>query len=188
MAEENLTKLIFKIHEDETNKGLVEKVLNETQHGLEQKLLDRLYYLVQKAELKDTNIISFPKQNIRLAQTELMAAAGQDLGDWFAQPLVFASSGMVLDIRKVLGSDNEVDVYIQSNSNDTTQIEKSFLPFRDKSLQVRLTIDGKEILKADIYVDESGVAAEGTGQLNSFDIGHIQGQIDFEVLIDNEKD
>lgn len=185
MTEENFTKLIHKIHEDETNKRLVEEVLNETKHGVDQKLLDKVRSLIQQAEITENNIISFPKKIICLAQTELMAAAGQNLGDWFAQPLVFAASGMVVDIRKVLGSDNEVDVYIHPNSNDTRQIEDGFFPFKDKNLQVRLTIDGKEILKADIYVDESGKAAEGTGHLLSLDSKDVQGKIDFEIIVDN---
>ncbi|WP_010178679.1 hypothetical protein [Glaciecola sp. HTCC2999] len=182
MADENLTKLIKMVHEDEINKSLVQEVLNETELSIDNNLIELVHTLVKRA---NSNILSFPKKSISIAQSQLMAAAGQNLGNWFDYPLIFASSGIMVDIRKVLSSKDEVDVYIQAYGEDKKQIHDILLPFKNKNLQVRLTVEGQEVLKADIYVDESATAAEGTGLLLSFEDKELHGVIDFQIIESN---
>lgn len=183
MSKENITQLIKQIHEEEVNQRLVEDVLKESEKGFSEEIMSEVQSLLKKANA--SNVIAFPKRTVQLGQTELMAASKKDnLGEWFAQRIVFKSSGMEIDVRKVIGTDNEVDVYIQSNSDDYQLIEKSLLPFKDKTLQVRFSVNGKELLHADIYVDESGHSAEGSGHLQQINESDIHGKLDVEIIVE----
>lgn len=182
MANQNITKLIRQVHEEEQSKRLIKKVLEESEEGFPESLLEQVRSLVQKSEESGKNIITFPGRKIQLAQTELMAAAGQNLGDWFAQPIVFTALGMVVDIRKILGTDDEVDVYIYSNDGEQALMEEAFLQYRDSSLKVSLTVGDKELLNANIYVDECGQSAEGTGHLYRIE-EDVHGKLNLNILI-----
>jgi hypothetical protein len=182
VSSENITQLIKKIHEEEGNKQLLEDVLKESEKGFSEEILLEVQSLLKKAN--KSNVIEFPKRTVQLGQTELMAASGQNLGEWFAQPIIFESSGMIIDVRKVIGSEDEVDVYIQPNSDDCHLIEQSLFPFKDKTLQVRLSVNGKDLLQAEIYIDESGHSAEGSGHLQQVDEDDVHGKLDLEIIVE----
>ena len=185
MSEENITKLVQTIHAQENNKKLLAQVRQELENGIPEELLAEVRVLVKKSESTKSNVITFPSRTVQLGTTELMAASSQDLGEWFAQPIVFAANGFVVDIRKVLGSDNDVDVYIYSNGSDEKLIEKTLFPFKDKSLQVKLSINETELLMADIYIDETGHTGEGTGYLSSVNPEDVHGKLSFEVIVED---
>lgn len=185
MSEENITQLVQAIHEQEMNKKLLAEVRQELKNGLPEGLIDEVRALVTKAESEMNKVVAFPHKTIQLGITELMAASGQELGEWFAQPIVFAANGFVVDIRKVLGSEDDVDVYIYPNGDDNQLIEKTLLPFKDKTLNVRVSVNEKELLKADIYVDETGHTAEGAGYLKSIDDEDVHGKLKFEVIVED---
>jgi len=185
VSETNITKLIKAIHEQEVHKELISEVHQELEQGVPDELTAEVQALIQKARPTKSNVVAFPTKTVQLGETDLMAASGQDLGEWFAQPLVFAASGFVVDIRNVLGSENDVDVYVYPNGPDEELIEKALLPFKDKTLQVRLSINDIELLKADIYVDDSGHSAEGSGHLQSADPKNVHGKLNFEVIVED---
>lgn len=182
MSNENITQLIRQIHEEEVNKQLVEDVLKESEKGFSEEIMSEVQSLLKKA--RQNNVIPFPSRKIRLAQTELTAAGGQELGTWFEHPIIFESVGMVVDVRKVFGSDDKVNVYVHPNGDDSSIIEKSLLPFKDKTLQVRLSIDGIELLQAEIYVDETGHNAEGSGHIQSVEESSVHGDIDLDIIVE----
>lgn len=181
MSKENITKLIKQIYENDVNQQLVNEVLLESKKGTSLGLFSEVRALLKKA--KEDAVSELPLRRIQLARTELMAASSKNLADWFAQPLVFEGSGMLIDIRKVLGSNNEVDLYIQSNNVNCDLIEESLLPFRGKELMVRFSVNGKELLHADIYVDQSGHSAEGSGLLESIEEKDVHGTLEVEILV-----
>lgn len=184
MSNKNITSIIKKLHEEKISQEILDEVEADFITGIPPSLLDELKTLRIQAE--QSNIISFPQKKHSLAQTNLMAAAGQNLGNWFDQPIVFVASGLILDIRRVIGTNNEVDVFIQSNTQDTSLIERNLLPFGDKTLQIKLSINGKELLEASIYVDEQGVAAEGSGYLKSLNESNMHGNVDLDIIIDDD--
>jgi hypothetical protein len=184
VSAKNITTLIQAIHEQETNKNILAEVRQELENGTPEELLDEVRFFVKKAESAKSNVVAFPSRTVPLGTTALMAASGQDLGEWFAQPIVFAANGFIVDIRKVLGSDNDVDVYIYPNSSDQRVIEKTLLPFKGKSLQVTLSINETDLLNADIYIDETGHAGEGTGHLSLVNPEEVHGKLSFEVIVE----
>lgn len=185
MSEVNITKLIQKLHEEAIHENILKEVMEESNQALDESTLEHLHQLLKQAGSVSSKIIKFPKRSIRLAESELMAAAGQDISDWFAEPLVFSAAGMVIDIRKVIGSPNEVDVYIQPHGDETARIEKNLLPFKNKTLQVKLSINGKELLSADMYIDGSGQAAEGSGRVRTLGENDIHGNIHLDIIVDD---
>lgn len=131
----------------------------------------------------ESKVIQFPNRTIELGSTDLMAAAPKDgLAEWLAQNIFIKSAGFELDIRRVLGSDNEVDVYIHPKGDDPSLIEKTLSPFKGKTIQVRFSVDDIEVLMAEIYVDENGSSAEGSGYLTSSEPQNLLGQLNIEVI------
>ena len=185
MTKINITCLVKTIHEQEVNRKLLAEVRQELENSISGELLNEVSFLVNKVESAKFNVTAFPSQTIPVGETSLMAASGKVLGTWFAQPIIFSANGFVVDIRKVLGSDNDVDVYIYSNSSDEKLIEKALLPFKDQSLKVRFSINEKEFLNAEIYVDDTGHAAEGSGHLKSVGSEDIHGTLNFEVIVED---
>lgn len=187
MQDTNITSLIKLNHRLEVGKKLLTDVHQEMKQGVPKALVDEVKMLINqtKSNLSKSKVAVFPLNRSQLASTQLMAAAGQSIGDWFAQPIVFAASGFVVDIRKVLGSQNAVDIYINPNGSDVSMMEEALLPFRDKSFKILMSVNGNELLSADIYVDESGHAAEGTGFLKQVQSDNLHGELSIEV---NEKD
>lgn len=185
MTDNNITRLIQLIHGESRDKRLVDEVLKETENTITQLVLDEVDTLIQSAKNDKPNILSFPEHKIiPFAQTTLLAAAGQSIGNWFDHPLSFPAAGMVVDIRRVLGSEDEVDLYIFPNEQNTLIIQQSLLPFRNQNLHIKMTIDGKEYLKAEVYVDESALSAEGQGILLCTDNEGLSGSIEFEVVVE----
>jgi hypothetical protein len=185
-------KDIRKLHDEKfANRVGIWEVAHEEALNPESNSLNKLHHLLKaKGKTIDdvimpkSKLVQFPFRTIRLASTPRIAAAGQDLGSWLARPLVFAASGMEIDIRKILGSEDKVNVYVHPTGNDFSEIEKTLMPFKEKTLQVRLSIDGKELLKANIYVDETGHNAEGTGHLKSIDESEVHGNIDLDIIVE----
>lgn len=183
MQETNITSLIKLNRRHEVCKKLLVEINQETHKGIKKALSDEVALLINKSKSSfgKSKVVAFPLHRSQLASTQLMAAAGQQVGSWFAQPIVFAASGFVVDIRKVLGSENEVDIYINSNGSDESLIEEKLLPFKDNSFKILMSINGSELLLADIYVEKSGHAAEGYGVLQPLISDGLHGELSIEV-------
>ncbi|MBA6304915.1 hypothetical protein [Colwellia sp. MB02u-14] len=192
----DITDQILKMHEEE----VIQQMITDTQEELAsdipsdlQKELDLCLSKANMSERKSTDhVISFtPKENnivaFPFAETELLAASGKSLADWFAQPMNFGGAGFVLDVRRVLGSDNEVDLYLTPNEKDNSKMKSSLLSYLGKSLTIDVNNNGASLLNATLYVDESGCNAEGSGYLSTdSDSKDIKGKISINILLDDK--
>jgi len=186
MSEEKITQLIRQIHEEKVYQDFVGQVLEETKLGVSKSLNQKVSNLLEFSENQiSKKVIPFARTKpFSLGKTTLLAAAGEKLGTWFEHPLVFPSSGMVVDIRRIVGSENEVDIYIQSNSEDESVIQQSLRPFKDTSISIRMTLADEIMLDAEIYIDDSACFAEGHGRLSNVEKNDLSGDIDFQVILD----
>jgi hypothetical protein len=192
----DITKQILQMHEEE----VIQQMITDTQEELAsdipsdlQKELDLCLIKAKTSESQSTdNVIIFkPKENnivaFPFAETELLAASGKSLADWFSQPMNFGGAGFVLDVRRVLGSDNEVDLYLTPNEKDNSKMKSSLLSYLGKSLTIDVNNNGTSLLNATLYVDESGCNAEGSGYLcTDSDSKDIKGKISINILLDDK--
>ena len=123
-----------------------------------------------------TNIVAFP-----FAETELLAASGKSLADWFSQPINFAGVGFILDIRRVIGTKDEIDLSL--SPTDSEKMSASFDIYKGKSLKLTITNNGNPLLTAELYIDTTGQEAEGSGQLIALDAAPVQGKISIDIEV-----
>jgi hypothetical protein len=193
----DITKQILQMHEEE----VIQQMITDTQEELTsdipsdlQKELDLCLGKTKMSESQSTdNVITLkPKEKTNIvafpfAETELLAASGKSLADWFSQPMNFGGAGFVLDVRRVLGSDNEVDLYLTPNEKDNSKMKSSLLSYLGKSLTIDVNNNGTSLLNATLYVDESGCNAEGSGYLiTDSDSKDIKGKICINILLDDK--
>jgi hypothetical protein len=120
-------------------------------------------------------------------ETELLAAAGKSLADWFSQPMHFGGAGFILDIRKVFGTENEVDIYLKPNKNNVKEMQESLGSYVGQSIQVVVSNNQIVLLDAVLYIDESGTAAEGSGKLVvQSNETVVKGKISISIVVDNK--
>jgi hypothetical protein len=184
----DITSKVLEIHEREELKKAVEEAKKEIAEGIHKDILSEVELLVQKAVPEGlVNVdLNFEEASANepyySTETELLAASGQSLGEWFSQPINFAGAGFVLDVRRVVGTENEVDLYL--TPNNSTLMGNALSAFKGKVVGLWITNNEKRILEAELYIDESGLAAEGSGTLadakEDFD---IKGKINIEIKI-----
>ena len=190
---EDITKQILEMHEEEEMQNLMEEVRKEFKHGIPEQLQSELNALLAKAKAnkKSDNVIAFKPKKIHsffkpLAATELLAAAGQSLGDWFSQPMNFGGAGFILDVRRVIGTENEVDLYLTPTHPDTENMKKTLEAYIGQSIHIVISNNDVQLLDANLYIDESGNAAEGSGHLIDTDNAqNIKGKISIDIVINN---
>ncbi|PKI12782.1 hypothetical protein [Colwellia sp. 12G3] len=194
MKKIDLTKQILLMHENDVFNDMVNEVEKELAEGVPKSLQDELDILIAKvgssAEQSTENIIPFKRQKkeklYEFAETVLLAASGTSLAEWFSQPINFGGAGFILDVRRVIGSDNEVDLYLTPNTDNSTQMKSSLSSYLGKSLDISILNDGEDLLTATIYVDEEGTSAEGSGYLsNSANMKGIKGKISINILMND---
>jgi hypothetical protein len=186
----DITDQILRMHEEE----VIQKMITDTQEELArdipsdlQKELDLCLSKAKMSEGQSTdNVISFkPKENnivaFPFAETELLAASGQSLADWFSQPINFAGVGFILDIRRVFGTEDEIDLYL--SPTDSEKMSASFDVYKGKSLKLTITNNGNPLLTAELYIDDTGQEAEGSGQLIDLDAAPVQGKISIDIEV-----
>jgi len=187
ITEINITQAVKQLYEQEQMRMLVNEVLNETKEGASGALLAEVKALMSKANKKSAgNVIPFPIDRInrhKIGQIQLLAAAGQNLGSWYQQPLLFASAGFSVDVRKVIGSDNEVDVYLQAVNETTDIVESFFTLFAGKSVKLTFTLNGQILLEANIYVDGQDQRAEGSGPVYQAEVSGTHGSLEVDVSL-----
>ncbi len=193
MKQIDITKQILALHEEDIFKQMLDDVENEVNEGIPKSLQQEIDSCISKVNLEKKsrryNVISFkpksrPASNV-FAETELLAASGQSLSEWFSQPLSFGGAGFVLDIRRVIGSNNEVDLYLTPNQSDASKMKQSLSSFLGKSLNICVSNDGVNLLTAILYVDDSGLEAEGSGHLHVIEgESVIKGKICIEIVIE----
>lgn len=186
----DITEQILQMHEEE----VIQQMITDTQEELSsdipcdlQKELDLCLSKVKMSESQSTdNVVSFkPKENnivaFPFAETELLAASGKSLVDWFSQPINFAGVGFILDIRRVFGTKDEIDLYL--SPTDSEKMSASFDIYKGKSLKLTITNNGNSLLTAELYIDDTGQEAEGSGQLIDIDAAPVQGKISIDIEV-----
>jgi hypothetical protein len=186
----DITDKILRMHEEE----VIQQMIKDTQEELTstipsdlQKELDLCLSKVKMSENQSTdNVVSFtPKERnvvvFPFAETELLAASGKSLADWFSQPMNFGGAGFILDVRRVLGTDNEVDLYL--SPTDLEKMSASFDVYKGKSLKLTITNNGNPLLIAELYIDDTGQEAEGSGQLIDLNATPVQGKISIDIEV-----
>ena len=193
MTKKDITKEILAIHAEEMLSKIMADVKTEMETGMPEDLSSELEMLLKKAsgatEQTPDNIVAFkPRSQMKIVDsfgsTELLAAAGQSLGDWFSQPMSFGGAGFVLDVRRVIGSENEVDIYLSPNNSDKGVMEKTLSAYIGKSIEVVISNNGVPLLEANLYIDEAGGAAEGSGVLvEANETKAVKGNLSIDVVI-----
>ena len=185
----DITKQILAMHEDEVMNNMLEEVKNELKDTIPSDIQATLDACMQKlsneGDVTPSNVLSFkPKSTpsiISFAETELLAASGKSLADWFSQPINFAGVGFILDIRRVFGTKDEIDLYL--SPTDSERMSASFDVYKGKSLKLTITNKDKPLLTAELYIDDTGQEAEGSGQLIDLDGTPVQGKISIDIEV-----
>jgi len=173
----DITEEVFQLHENEEAQTLSQEVKQEIEQGHNKSLDNKLANLLSKVQTTSAKVVQLSTKmkaaNEAFLTTELMAASGQELGNWFDQPIRFSS--IELDVRNIIGSDNEVSVYITSYAENS--VKNPLDKYKGKTLKINLTVNSTELLTAIIYVDDLGSSAEGEGTLIRLNKEEISGSI-----------
>lgn len=190
----DITKQILELHEIEEILELMSDVKKEFGDGIPDELSSELDLLLEKANQQEKlagNVVEFKGKKTSLpfkqfAEVELLAAAGRTLGEWFTQPIIFGGAGFILDVRRVIGSENEVDVYLTPASADTARMKKTLDSYLGKTIRIVISNNDLQLLDAEIYIDENGSAAEGRGHLlKTEDLSNVKGKISVSLLLED---
>jgi hypothetical protein len=185
MSEKNITKEIKQLYLEDQVQKIAKEVKEELKNGAPQDLKDELSLLLEKCKSPKGEIIEFPTKVATayqsLATVELLAAGGKSVGDLVTQPLVCKREGFSVDIRRVLGSNNEVTLYFQPVDDGEHEMEEVFSPYKGKTITLDFIVNGAQLLNASIYVDESARQAEGTGVLFSAEVNLKDPKIQINV-------
>jgi hypothetical protein len=157
MAQVNITKQIHHIH----SKYEMDKILAET---VASKIFDfsDIAKLTRRLNVKIKKTIN---DIVCIANVELLSTSNNTKVNWYSHPINFESAGFSLDIRRVIGSVSDVDLYFQSNTKIVSGVSPLPEQYANTELILEIKDNEKLILEALIYVDELAVAAEGTGKL-----------------------
>ena len=195
MSTKDITKQILEMHGEEAMQHLMEEVRQEFKDGIPQELQSELDTLLAKANAPkkpiSREVIDSISEAVHrflqpLASTELLAAAGQSLGDWFSQPMNFGGAGFILDVRRVIGTENEVDLYLTPTDPDSENMKKTLEAYIGQSIHIVISNNDVQLLVANLFVDESGNAAEGSGHLIDADNAQdIKGKISIDIVIND---
>lgn len=186
MSNEKFTKLIRQIHDEKVHLDFANQAIEETEQKLSVSLEHRLQKLIQESNKIAENVIEFPERKVvSIGEATLMAAAGQKLSNWYENPLIFSSTGFIVDVRPILGTENEVEITLQAKDKEhLSQISNLLEPYKSQSLDVSISIKGNTVLKANIYIDDTAEYAEGSGEITSGYKDSLHGIIEFNIILD----
>jgi|SaaInlV_120m_DNA_4_1040238.scaffolds.fasta_scaffold21097_2 hypothetical protein len=197
MKKVDITQQIVKMHEEGIMQALEEEVKTELSVEAPNELqseLDSLLVIVKSLKKPSkTNIVSLKtlkNQNSQILESfesaELLAAAGQSLGEWFSTPISFSNEGFIVDIRKVIGMKDEVDIYLSPLQNKIEKVERGLINYAGHNIDIIISNKGVTLLSASLYVDEKGGSAEGSGRLFKVDeYQDIKGKLNMSIITKN---
>lgn len=198
MSKVDITQEIARIHEEKLMEDAIQEVRKELAGGVPIEVQQEVNNLLSQTEtptsVDSDNVVVFrpksaPPQSYTIGETELLAAAGPTLADWFTQPISFGGAGFALDVRRVIGRVDEVDVYLNPNSDSSEQMQKTLHAFVGRSIRLVVSNNQDQLLDAILYIDKAGNAAEGSGKLieQKGDMS-IKGKISISIIVDSEGD
>jgi hypothetical protein len=193
MKKTDITREVLEMHTENLLLKAIDEVSAELKNGVPAELQSEIDRLISKSNSSEipssNNVVDFAskrpqKQLHTFGETELLAASGLSLADWFSQPMNFVGAGFILDIRKVLGTEHEVDVYLTSNNNNAEKMTDSLGSYLGKSVHIIVSNNENELLDAVLYIDETGTAAEGSGKLiEQPESVNVKGEISISIVI-----
>jgi|TARA_B110000908_G_scaffold97774_1_gene115445 hypothetical protein len=196
MKKIDITREVRQMHEEKLMLKAIKEVKNELKEGVPDDLVKELKQLLSKCgeplTKQPDNVVSFSPRSPQgklytFGETKLLAAAGKSLADWFSQPMSFGGAGFILDVRKIIGTENQVDVYLTPNTSNVEEMKKSLGGYLGQSIRIVVSNNQNTLLDAALYIDETGSAAEGSGKLimQSKETA-IKGNISISIVVDNK--
>lgn len=197
MKKHDITNDIVKLHEESLMKELVLEVKDDLRtkdlHSYQRELDDLLDRISNREKPERSNVVSFKpsgKQNNKIISSfysvELLAAAGESIDVWHSRPIIFSEFGFILDIRMVLDSSDEVELYLSPISDDVnakSEMEKAFSHALNSNINISVECDGVHLLDGSLYVDATGLNIEGAGKLDNQDFySSVKGRLAFHIL------
>lgn len=157
MALINITEKIHRIHDEyEMDKVVVDTV---TPNIFDFSDISKFYNLIgEKIKKKIEGLVC-------LGAVELISTSNNAKTNWYSHSINFESAGFILDIRRVIGTDLEVDLYFRPNNSNIGEMPLLLNQYADKELILEIKNNERLILEAVIYVDVLTKAAEGSGRL-----------------------
>jgi hypothetical protein len=118
------------------------------------------------------NVVSLAarkRPQVSFESVQLLAAAGLESHDWYSTPIRFFEYGFNLEIRKILGYENEVEITLVEDDASEGTMAASLSAFKDKSVNIVIQSNQIDLLEGEIYIDSEGKAASGQGRLVNHD-------------------
>lgn len=184
MKKIDITNDIKKLYLAEQIDKISNELSEELKDGIPSELNNELEDLLKKCNQESTNVLSFPTRKfVKLAEVELLAAASKNQSaDIISQPLIFMAEGFSVDIRKVIGSENNVTLYFEALETNENKMETLFKPYAGAVLDLELSMNGNCLLTASIYVDQSAKVAEGEGTVFNPEINFDSSKIEINIF------
>jgi len=194
MRNSDITKNIQLLYTEEVMNKLSLEVTKELASADKPALLGELSQLINKAQnaglSKSDNVTAFKPRSIlgnpvlnSFESVELLAAAGKSLNSWFSSPIAFIEFGFTMDIRKILGSETDIELYLSVISGKSDLMRSSLSEYAGKSVKIQVTDIDVVLLEAELYVDEQSKSAEGSGILTSANEVSVNGKLKLEILV-----
>ena len=120
---------------------------------------------------------------ICIANVELLSTSKDTMMSWYSHLINFESAGFLLDIRRVIGTDSDVDLYFIPNGSSRAGMALLLEKYSGMELILEVRNNERLILEALIYVDKSAVAAEGNGRLVQINQNDMSGNISINIRI-----
>ncbi|MDT8451558.1 MAG: hypothetical protein RQ936_02290 [Gammaproteobacteria bacterium] len=194
MKKHDITSDIIRLHEEDIMQELEKEVKIELSKEIPNELQNELNNLLarvktpKKPTKADVVVLETLKnQNSKNVENfesvELLAAAGQSLGEWFSTPIGFSNEGFVVEIWKVIGMKDEIDIYLSPIQNKIEKVKRGLINYAGHNIDIIISNKGITILMASLYVDEKGASAEGSGRLlNMNEYQNIKGKLNMSII------
>ncbi len=156
-----------------------------------EEMIDKFIKENQDSQNRSSNVISMDfsrsvNNDFTLGETQLLAAAGNDLGSWFAHPIIFSKYGFTLDVRKNLESKLGVDVNLHPIEGRNIELNAIFSPWFGQEITIVIEVDGFTLVESELYIDEDSLQAQGSGVLSS-DLENTPKKGELTIRILNKK-
>jgi hypothetical protein len=193
MDKVDITNQVMEMYDAEIINNIFIQAKNELNNNIPEKHVKELRGIIQHSSLNELTAISLIPLKVNndlkiiiksIASIELLAAAGSLLGSWYSQPINFGGAGFTLDVRRIINTNNEVDLYIMPNEMHEGKIKNSLGVYAGKNIEIVVTNNGNIILEACLYVSELANLAEGSGKVINLDESTcVNGKLSINVII-----
>lgn len=197
MKKHDITNDIIRLHEESIMEKLAVEVKKDLKNNdlksYQSELDDLLARISDKEKKERSNVVSLKrsvKQDRKVLRSfrsvELLAAAGESIDVWHSRPIIFSDIGFTLDIRTVLDSSDEVELYlspITCAGNTESKMKEVFSHFLNSNINIAIECGEVQLLEGVLYVDATGLSVEGMGKLENQDLYYsVNGRLTFHIF------